>query len=82
MATKRIRLTRLEASAIWNAAGNMRDDFADFYGSIMPKNTAKKFEAAYKSGMDKLYDIANRNGLMSRELTPLEEQEHDALNNN
>jgi hypothetical protein len=56
-AAPRIRLTKLEAEALRDAAGNMADDFKDYFSY---RKDIEKFYAAYHSGMDKLLAIKNR----------------------
>jgi hypothetical protein len=56
-AAPRIRLTKLEAEALRDAAGNMEDDFLDYFSY---REDSKKYYAAFLSGMDKLSAIANR----------------------
>lgn len=52
-------LTKAEASILFDAAGNMRDDFLDYFGSMVGEKKARKMEVVYQNGMDKLSDIAH-----------------------
>lgn len=57
---KRIRITPKEAALLWNTAGNMADDFLDYYGSMYGDKEAKRLEKIYKKGMEKLRAIMKR----------------------
>jgi hypothetical protein len=51
------RLTKLEAEALRDAAGNMADDFRDYFSY---RKDIKKYYAAYLRGMEKLAEIQHR----------------------
>lgn len=65
-----ISFTKLEIQALFGAAGNMNDDFEDYFSF---HTDIKKFKAAFDSGMDKLLTHLPE----TKELTQLEEAEHD-----
>lgn len=46
-----IYLSSLEANALFSAAGNMTDDFEDYFSFV---DDLPKFYAAFQRGMDKL----------------------------
>lgn len=52
----KINLTIQEAEALWQTAGQMRDDFIDYY-SFMPLKKRNKFHDAYTNGMNKLLQV-------------------------
>jgi hypothetical protein len=69
----KITLTKLEVNAIYDTAGQMKDDMSDYY-SYMPKKERQKFIAAYNSAMEKLRAI-----MQNKTLTPTQQKKHNKL---
>ena len=65
-----ISFTKEEISALWHAAGNMQDDFEDYF-SFMPN--VEKYHKSFESGMSKLSKHLEK----AKELTKTEEQAHN-----
>lgn len=48
-----VKLTKLEAEVLLSTAGQMKDDFEDYY-SFMSKAKLRKYSNAFDSGLGKL----------------------------
>lgn len=61
MKQSKLTLTAKEAHILWDCAGNMKDDFMDYYSEIHGKSKAEKMYKDFESGMNKLFEMWNRN---------------------